>query len=190
LYLEAEDYLFEGEYEKAADEFALVLDYRDAALRSNQSRYQQAMELKQQTKYEDAKAVFEQLGNYSDSAEQVRECQELLIAAEEAALEMIPGGSSVEVDAELETEPLPESEPEIESPWQIVITVNATHETLEDDWAAVEATYQTDGAYHAVYHIQVKGSETGEETLRVRYEITYEDGTRWQRLSVGRYQQR
>ena len=177
IYLEAEDFAAEGNYQRAAELYGQVPDFRDAAFRASQSRYSFASGLMEQKDYEGAAAVFELLGGYSDSRAQLAECNRLAALSEEQLereLEPVPGKEEAPVEAQIVTE-LEQPAEAPQSNWRIAVTVNGTRETLADDPAAVEAWYQEQGAFRAIYHIQVEDGE--EETLRVRYEITYEDGT-------------
>ncbi|MBR3494201.1 MAG: hypothetical protein IKH38_02125 [Clostridia bacterium] len=72
-YMQAEQYLRDGDYTAAQEAFAAMGDYRDSAARLLEARYAQAAEQLADGEYETARDSFLALGSYSDSAVQAQE---------------------------------------------------------------------------------------------------------------------
>lgn len=72
LYLAAEQLFNEGEYEKAAEAFAALGNYKDSAERSTDAYYHCADQLLQEGKLAEAANAFDALGDYQDSSERVK----------------------------------------------------------------------------------------------------------------------
>ena len=84
-YQEAEQLLQDGDYDKAAEIFEELADYRDSAEKLKEAVYQKAVQLLQSGKYYRAAEIFEELADYRDSAEKLEEVEKLIIVAEAEA---------------------------------------------------------------------------------------------------------
>lgn len=86
----AKDKLAQGDTEGAISLFSMLGDYSDAKAQAteiqNQVQYDKAMSAFQAEKYDDAQALFSELGSYKDSSDKVIECKKIHYSAAKTAL--------------------------------------------------------------------------------------------------------
>ena len=86
----AKDKLAQGDTEGAISLFSMLGDYSDAKAQAteiqNQVQYDKAMLAFQAEKYDDAQALFSELGSYKDSSDKVIECKKIHYSAAKTAL--------------------------------------------------------------------------------------------------------
>lgn len=78
-YAQAEEYLLNGQYDEAIEAFSALEDYNDSEERTTDALYQKALDLYYAGYIDDAKIIFEQLGDYKD----VNEIEESIYIEEE-----------------------------------------------------------------------------------------------------------
>lgn len=86
----AKDKLAQGDTEGAISLFSMLGDYSDAKAQAteiqNQVQYDKAMSAFRAEKYDDAQALFSELGSYKDSSDKVIECKKIHYSAAKTAL--------------------------------------------------------------------------------------------------------
>lgn len=74
-YSSARKMLLNGEYDKAAEAFQQLDEYKDAPIQYKESRYQKGISLIVSKNYIDAETIFLNIIDYSDAKEKIKECE-------------------------------------------------------------------------------------------------------------------